>query len=530
MTCRGAMFAYRACAHRSSSALDKDTFPIVRFSALTARPACRAQPRLRGLREPLRTKSRLAQIVLFATGIVALLIGTAAAQTGLPAPTLPPTTTPPPQFGAPLQSTFPAPGTGPVQGFAPPSTAVLPENVPAVTTRRIRVIPRSDVPVQLDSAPSPTTGETVTVITNGVNILIDGLPTYSGPLGFAGSIDVSADRIVVWSGQGLNIGAPTVQPSNAPLEMYMEGNIVFREGDRVVQAKAMYYNVQQRNGVILDAELLTPVPRYQGLVRLKAEVLRQVDRDRFVAQHASLTTSRLGIPTYEFKSGALTMEDQQVPAVNPLTGQPQINPQTGEPMTDHDQLVTAQNNVITIEGVPVFYWPWFAGDLNRPPLYLNSFAYRHDNVFGNQVLVDFNPYEILGIRHPPQGTNWTVSLDYLELARFRRRYQIRLRPPILLRPDRSFTGIHRRLVHRRSRHRQPGPGSPHDHLPQSWPRRAPSVDSKKTCPTIGNSASKSAKSPTATFWSSTTSKNGKSRKTKSRGLVSAARGTTCRWN
>ena len=36
---------------------------------------------------------------------------------------------------------------------------------------------------------------------------------------------------------------------------------------------------------------------------LKADVLRQVDRDRFVADNASLTTSRLGIPTYEFKSG-----------------------------------------------------------------------------------------------------------------------------------------------------------------------------------------------------------------------------------
>jgi hypothetical protein len=61
----------------------------------------------------------------------------------------------------------------------------------------------------------------------------------------------------------------------------------------------------------------------------------------------------------------------------------------------------------------VFYWPFFAGDMNRPPLYLDNFSYRHDDVFGNQVLVDFNPYEILGIRHPPQGTNWIASLDYL---------------------------------------------------------------------------------------------------------------------
>ncbi len=287
---------------------------------------------------------------------------------------------------------------------------------PTVTTRRIRLSARSDVPIQAESSPNPATNETVTVITNGVNILIDGLAISGGPMGFSGSIDVSADRVVIWTaGQGLNLGEPTTQPSNTPLELYMEGNIVFREGDRVVQAKAMYYNVEQRNGVILDAELLTPIPRNQGLIRLKAEVLREVDRDRFVAQNASVTTSRLGIPTYEFKSGTLTLEDQQIPSVNPFTGQPQINPLTGEPVVEHEQLLTGRSNLITVEGIPVFYWPWFAGDLNRPPLYIDALTYRHDDVFGNQVLVDLNPYEILGLRHPPQGTNWTASVDYLSL-------------------------------------------------------------------------------------------------------------------
>jgi hypothetical protein len=53
----------------------------------------------------------------------------------------------------------------------------------------------------------------------------------------------------------------------------MEGNIEFRQGDRIVYADRMYYDVRRQIGVILDAELLTPLPRYadhkyQGLVRL----------------------------------------------------------------------------------------------------------------------------------------------------------------------------------------------------------------------------------------------------------------------
>ena len=43
-------------------------------------------------------------------------------------------------------------------------------------------------------------------------------------------------------------------------EVYLEGNIVFRQGDRVIYADRMYYNVRQEYGVVLNAEMLTPVP------------------------------------------------------------------------------------------------------------------------------------------------------------------------------------------------------------------------------------------------------------------------------
>jgi hypothetical protein len=301
------------------------------------------------------------------------------------------------------QGVLPPPGTPPAQ--------ILPAGAAPPGMRRIRIVPRSDVPVHAESFPDQASGQTTVVITNGVNILIDGLPSVGGPMGVSGTIDVSADRVVLWTVAGQDvIGGSAVQSPNTPLELYLEGNIVLREQDRVVQAKAMYFNVQQNNGVILDAELLTPTPRFEGLVRLKAEVLRQVDRDRFVAEHASLTTSRMGIPTYEFRSGTLTLTDEQIPVTNPFTGQPQLN-SAQEPITEHEQMVTGQNNVIWVEGVPVFYWPFFAADLQRPPLYFDSIEYRHDDVFGSQALVDFNPYQILGIHKPPKGTNWVGSVD-----------------------------------------------------------------------------------------------------------------------
>jgi hypothetical protein len=399
------MFAYRA-ANLSLwlSRWTRITFLNVRFPALIVRLACRAQLPLRRAAGDLRPHSALLARVFIAIAFLALTgllardvraqVALPPSQGALPPPTLAPPMGATPQFGAPPPANTPLPGT------APPE-AVIPADGPPVGARRIRIMARSDVPVQVDSQPNGP-NETVVAITNGVNILIDGLPNSNGALGASGSLDISADRLVLWtSGE---VGTTTVQQNNTPMEIYMEGNIVFREGDRVTQAKAMYYNVNQRNGVLLDAELLSPVPHFEALVRLKAQVLKEVDQSHFVAQDASLTTSRIGIPTYEFKSGLLTLQDEQVPGVNP---------QTGAPTIDHDQLVSSQNNVISAEGVPVFYWPFFAADLSRPPLYIDNVAYRHDDVFGSQVLVDLNPYEILGIRHPPQGTNWNASIDYL---------------------------------------------------------------------------------------------------------------------
>ena len=119
-----------------------------------------------------------------------------------------------------------------------------------------------------------------------------------------------------------------VQSGEGPLEFYLEGNIVFRQGDRVIYADRMYYNVRQEYGVVLNAEMLTPVPEYQGLLRLKADVLQQVNRQHFEAYSAALTSSRIGVPRYWFQSQNVAVDDMQTPLVDPFTNQPLVNPPT----------------------------------------------------------------------------------------------------------------------------------------------------------------------------------------------------------
>ena len=86
----------------------------------------------------------------------------------------------------------------------------------------------------------------------------------------------------------------TVQDERMPLEFYMEGNIVFRQGERTIYADRMYYDVPNHVGTVLNADVLTPVRNYQGLLRLHADVLQQTAQDRYFGQNAFLTSSRMG--------------------------------------------------------------------------------------------------------------------------------------------------------------------------------------------------------------------------------------------
>lgn len=288
----------------------------------------------------------------------------------------------------------------------PPGTPAA--GASAAGLRRVRVFPRSTAPVQARWFSVPNRNERVAVVESGVTVIVDGLDQV-------GTIDLSTDRIVIWTTETAvaDLSGKKLEEKNVPLEFYMEGNIIFRQGDRVIYANRMYYNVSQEYGVVLDAEVLTPVPEYQGLLRLKADVLQQLDRQNFQAYGAALTSSRLGVPRYWLQSQQVTFQDNQKTAINPYTGQLAVDPVTGEPAVEHDMQATSRNNFLFYGGYPVFYWPTIATDLRDPTYYIESIKIANDRVFGFQVYTDFNAYQLFGIRDRIEGTKWQLSTDFL---------------------------------------------------------------------------------------------------------------------
>ncbi|HEY2412106.1 MAG TPA: hypothetical protein VGI40_07680 [Pirellulaceae bacterium] len=256
----------------------------------------------------------------------------------------------------------------------------------------------------------PERGEGMGIINSGVQIIVQGVDQL-------GTASMETDRAVIWT-PNINITDPNslrqAQNGQGPLEVYLEGNVVFRQGDRVIYADRMYYNVRQESGVVLNAEVLTPVPQYQGLLRLKAEVLQQVNRQRYEAYNAAFTSSRIGVPRYWFQTRDAAVDDLQTPVVDPFTNQPLLNA-NGEPQVAHQMLATSRNNLIYVGGVPVFYWPTIATDLTEPTYYISGVRLKNDRVFGTGPMIDWNMYQLLGIQNKPPGNNWTLSTDYFNL-------------------------------------------------------------------------------------------------------------------
>lgn len=306
----------------------------------------------------------------------------------------------------------------PLNRSAPPPAAHIPpppgspqsQQADATATsaggvRHLRIFPRGDQNPQIVWETHSSTGEGVAVITGGVQIFID-VPE--------GQLDISSDKVVIWTvGE---FGAQTrekYQDETVPLEVYLEGNVVFRRGDRVIYSDRMYYDVKNKTGTILQAEITTPAPGYGGLLRLKADLVRQVNEDTFYAKHSYLTSSRMGSPRYRIQSQDVRVYDRQRAQVNPFTGSPIIDPNTQQQVIEHDQMVTAKNNTMFIGPAPVFWWPRFTTTLDEPSTLLSSIYFQQDKIFGFWFEVELDTWELLGIDEPPEGYDWTFSVDEL---------------------------------------------------------------------------------------------------------------------
>ncbi len=318
-----------------------------------------------------------------------------------------------PQFELPSLDRQPLSDFGTTQAPAPQpaGTGGISSGPPAARSEAKLAITARDSKVNLNfkTFPNPQRpDERISLGVGGVRIAIDSSKIAGAQLFRTDKekkLVILADNVVQWQ---------RVQPDGTTSnELYLEGNVVFAKGRRVIYAQRMYYNVERSQGTILKAEVLTPVPEYRGLVRLKADVVQQVDENRLQAFGTAFTSSRLGVPRYWLQSNQMNLTRQPVQQLDPDTGQPLFNPVTGAPEIGEEYFAESFANRAYIGQVPVFAWPRFATNLSDPSLYLTELSVNNDRIFGTQIHTGWDLFKVLGIRTPPRGVEWTGVLDYL---------------------------------------------------------------------------------------------------------------------
>ena len=286
---------------------------------------------------------------------------------------------------------------------------------PAGGLRRMRIFSRTGGRWSFESFPSPNTTppEQVLVFSGGITLLVDGIEQqFDGrPVG---TIDLSADRIVIWTDAASTAnfsGGEAIQARDLPFQVYLEGNIVVRQGGNVLRANRAFYDIREQRAVLLNAELRTKIAGAPSAVRVRAQQLRQVAEDTYQAQQAWITTSEFGKPGYRLQASDIFVEPHyDEPFLR--SGVPSVDPETGETTPESTMWATSLNNAFFVEDIPVFYFPYLSAPAEDPNIPLRNINFQNDRIFGFQVRTTWDAFKLFGIERK-DGVRWDVNADYL---------------------------------------------------------------------------------------------------------------------
>ncbi|MDB5391681.1 MAG: hypothetical protein JWM11_7327 [Planctomycetaceae bacterium] len=309
--------------------------------------------------------------------------------------------------------------------------------------RRLRFFSRSQTPFNLYSSETANTNpvEQIMVITGGVNLVIDGVEE-------TGAVDLRADHMVIWT-QAMSefddqAAETRVQNGDAPLQIYLEGNIVVNQNDpkqgtkTKTRAQRAFFDIREKRAILRDVEIKVTTPAMPLSIRIRAEEVRQQSEASFHAMNAWVTTSQFGKPGYRIQSSDVLYEARPNPKaqtqasatkkkrasssnIQQVSGQqPDSNeaagvapePTSGVPEPQTTPWVTAVNPIFKVEDLPVFMLPRLSGPVGSAATPLRKLTFENDRVFGQQLRTGFDLFKVFG-QEAPDGVDAMVLADYL---------------------------------------------------------------------------------------------------------------------
>jgi hypothetical protein len=328
-----------------------------------------------------------------------------------------------PATGSPRAPDGSVPPSGPMQ--VPPGTPPIPppsRPMPPPVGKAVRaalnfvLVPRlggrGGVPLKTFTGAN---GETIWVVTGGIILQVRNSDRV-------GTIDMEADRVVIWTHGGGDMLAENIQRpsghSSNDLEVYLSGHVIVRQAplvdpkgsERTISADEVYYDASRNVAIAINGRLQLKQPIMNDPLVATAKEIRQTSINTFEIVNTETFSSRLpsdpGLKMY-LQDGVI--EDNVVPLRN-IFGMPVLDRTTGQPVTIRQTLLNGNNSFFQLEKIPFFWLPYVSTTAQQPLGPLQNFSWGWNHLFGIQLGFSLNAYQLLGLQ-PRPSTSWLLNLD-----------------------------------------------------------------------------------------------------------------------
>jgi len=290
------------------------------------------------------------------------------------------------------------PAPEPLAPPGPAKTGAREPNQPAVGYT-ISYAPLTEVPPKLERTPLEGGQELVTII--GRIYIWWEQPTEKK--GEPSELrEVEADSIVLWR-KAAGATPATTEVSAAQFqgssEIYVAGNVIFRQGQRTLYADDLYYDLQRKRGTARNVVLKSFDATRDIPIYVRAKELRQTGENQFEGDEIVLTTSEFWKPQISVQAAEIRINDRTQEA----------GPEGTVPDSAYE--VELKKVRFKYGNVTVLALPTIRANRERPDLPIRSINTGYDNTYGASLETRWFLDRILGLQQP-EGTQSTLALDY----------------------------------------------------------------------------------------------------------------------
>ncbi len=205
-------------------------------------------------------------------------------------------------------------------------------------------------------------------------------------------LELRADNAVLFSPLGQKEPGPASgkvsRIARSVAGVYLQGDVSVTDGYETMHASRVYYDLTTNRAILLNAVLSDVDVQTKSPLYIRAKEILQFAQGRLEAKSARLSTDEFYDPHYYIGASSMTLRNITPASVTP------------GPHRKPVYAYTAQNVIFAVHDVPLFYWPYLAGDTRHHSMALRSASVGFSNIYGTSVRTDWDLLDLLGY-HPP---------------------------------------------------------------------------------------------------------------------------------